>query len=568
MITISEKPTKKMPGFTSLFITFDYNIAIIEALKTIPSMMYHKSLKAWETPLSQLSEVVDKLCGYDSITVNWLPDAPVKETQSIKLSKYKTTPFPYQLDAIKYGLIHDKWLLLDAPGLGKSLDLIYLAQELKKREKIQHCLVICGVNTLKTNWKKEIEKHSDLTVRILGERTRKNGKKYIGSVKDRVDDLNHPIKEFMVVSNIETFRNPEIIEAINNEKHNKFDMIVVDEIHTCKSPTSQQGKNLLKLTKAKYKIGATGTLLMNNPSDCYVPLKWIDAERSTLTNFNSYYVVYGGPFHNEIVGYKNIQYLQDQLSAVSVRRTKDILDLPPKTIIHELVDANDAQQKFYDNIVDGIAHEVDKVDLNPACVLGMITRLRQATACPSILTTTPIESAKISRACDLTDQICSDPSNKVVIFTTFKQTANEIYSKLSHLSPLLNTGDVADVEISENIETFQKDNKHKVFVATWAKCGTGITLTRASYMIFVDCAWTEAQNSQSEDRIYRIGSKNPVFIYYLWTKGTIDERVKDIVETKSVISNYVIDKQVPQVLIDKLRELILDLRDNPNLYSN
>ena len=73
-------------------------------------------------------------------------------------------------EGIQYGLNHDKWLLLDAPGLGKSLQLIYLAQEIKKRDSIEHCLIICGVNGLKYNWRKEIKKHSDEGAFILGTR--------------------------------------------------------------------------------------------------------------------------------------------------------------------------------------------------------------------------------------------------------------------------------------------------------------------------------------------------------------------------------------------------------------
>ena len=352
------------------------------------------------------------------------------------------------------------------------------------------------------------------------------------------------------------------------DNHNYFANNVL--VHNCKSSQSQQGKNLLKLTKAKYKVAATGTLLVNCPTDCYVPLKWIEADNSTLTNFNAYYTVFGGAFHREVVGYKNTQYLQDQIQEISLRRTKDILGvagetengLPPKTIIHEYVDANDSQKKFYNNIVQGIVDEVDKVELNTANVLSMITRLRQATACPSVLTSDPIESSKVLRACDLVEQICSDPNNKVVIFTTFKQTANDLLQKLQKFNPLLNTGDVPDKIIEQNILDFQNKDTNKVFIATWSKCGTGITLTRASYLIFVDCAWTEAQNNQSEDRIHRIGSKKPVFIYYLWMKDTFDERVKQIVETKSALSNYIIDKQVPMQLVDRLREVILDLHQD------
>ena len=64
-------------------------------------------------------------------------------------NQYPTPPFEHQLDGIKYGLNHDKWLLLDEPGLGKTLQVIYLAEELKAQENIEHCLIICGINTLK-----------------------------------------------------------------------------------------------------------------------------------------------------------------------------------------------------------------------------------------------------------------------------------------------------------------------------------------------------------------------------------------------------------------------------------
>ena len=102
--------------------------------------------------------------------------------------------------------------------------------------------------------------------------------------------------------------------------------------------------------------------------------------------------------------------------------------------------------------------------------------------------------------------------------------------------------------------------------ATTAKMGTGITLNRASYAIFIDCPWTSAQCTQCEDRIHRIGSKNSVFIYYLWAKNTIDERVKSIVEAKEAISDYIIDDEVSQNQVNELKKYILDLYDNTNTF--
>ena len=557
MITITESKTKKVPGITSVFVDFKYDEGIVEEIKSLPCKNYSKKSNKWEIPIIYLAELIDKLCVYDDIQLK-LCNIKFEEEVEYKLSNYKTKPFEYQLEGIQYGLNHDTWLLLDPPGLGKSLQLIYLAEELKKRDKLKHCLIICGINTLKTNWQKEIKRHSKLDCKILGERTRKNGKKYIGNVEERLKDLKSNCSEFFLITNIETLRNDKIVKAINNPK-NKINCIFCDEIHVCKSNTSQQGKNLLKLDKAQYRVGATGTLLMNKPLDAFVPLKWIDADRSTQGNYEHYYCVYGGDFNHEFLGYRNLQTLQKQLELYTLRRPKSLLNLPPKTIIEEYVDMSDTQKKFYEDIKNGVIEAVDKVTLKPTMVMGMVMRLRQATACPSILTTQPIPSAKIERTQDLVEQITSE-GNKVVIFSTFKETVYELEKSLSEYKPLIGTGDLSDEIISSNVDQFQSNIENKVFIGTWQKCGTGITLTAANYMIFIDTPWTDAAFTQNCDRIYRIGTDRPVTIYNLITTDTVDEQVLEIVTDKGAISDYILDGTITEKGFKSLQTYIEELR--------
>lgn len=353
--------------------------------------------------------------------------------------------------------------------------------------------------------------------------------------------------------------NKELVYDIEvNTNHNFFANDVLT--HNCKSPTSHQGKNLLKLTndKYKYRIGATGTLLLNDPLDTYVPLKWIGAEKCCYTTFKNFYCNFTGQFHNIVTGFKNTAILKEQLAKYSLRRTKDLLNLPPKNIINEYVDMDEKQAKFYEDIKNGVKEEVDKVELNTTSLLALVTRLRQATACPSILTTTDIESSKIERACDLVDQIISN-GDKVVIYSTFKETVRVLAEKLKQYKPLILTGDVKDEDIYKRKNAFQTEPDKKIIICTWQKMGTGITLTAASYAIFIDCAWTAGLNEQSEDRIYRIGTTKPVFIYYLWAKGTIDERVKEILDTKAMLTDYMIDDKVDINVMQKLRDIIIDL---------
>lgn len=558
MIIIKEAPTKKVPGLTSLFLEFKYHPTIVDILKQCSGAQYQEKDKIWEVPILNLSFLLDHLSLIDDIELHLLKEKFKSKIIYKQNPKDKVQLMDHQKDAVEFGLNNPKWLLLDAPGLGKTFALIKLAEELKRTQGIKHCLIVCGINTLKANWKKEIAKFSDLDSIIIGEHISSSGRVYAKSVADRINQLKNPIKEFFVIINVETLRDDNIIKAINKGK-NSFDMIVVDEIHTMKSPNSAQGSNLLKL-KSTYQVGATGTLLLNDPLDTYMPLKWIGAEKSSFSKFKYYYCEYGGPFNNVLVGFKNTTQLKDQIEKYSLRRTKDLLNLPPKTVIDEYVDMDIHQYNFYNNIKAGVIDQVDKVKMSTANLLAMVVRLRQASELPSILTTDKVESAKIERCIDLTHQILSDPNEKLVIFSCFKEPCNVVYNRLQEYNPLLCTGDISDAEISRAIDEFQNDDIHRVMVCTGSKMGTGVTLNRAHYAIFLSTPWNQGNQIQWEDRIHRIGTKDPVFIYRLWTIGTIDERVQELLQMKGALSDYVIDDEIPQDALLILKKYIEELR--------
>ena len=137
MIRIQERQTVKVPGITSLFVSFDFNKLIVDELKLLQGCVYNPDTKEWEIPLTSLTEFIDRTCKLDNITVETIPDK-LSSDNVYKLSDYQTQPFDYQLEGIQYGLNHDCFLLLDAPGLGKTLQLTYLAKELKEREGLEH----------------------------------------------------------------------------------------------------------------------------------------------------------------------------------------------------------------------------------------------------------------------------------------------------------------------------------------------------------------------------------------------------------------------------------------------
>lgn len=532
----------------------------VEGLKK--AVLYHTSFDLY-SPLNitrdLLLNLLNDLIYYDDILLIF-NNKTIQLNQKYKLMcQYKTKPFKHQEDGILYGLQkeHKNWLLLDQPGLGKSKTIINLAEELKAQKGLKHCLIICGINTLKSNWKKEIATHSNLTSRIIGEKVSKKGKISYTSVKERAEELRNPLDAFFYIINVEALRSDDIVEAIRKSK-NEIDMVVVDEVHKCNNQGSQQGHNLLKLKDHMYKIGLTGTLLTNNPLNAYLPLKWIGVEKATLTNFKSQYCEFGGFGGYQIVGYKNIDILKDEIDKCSLRRTKDLLNIPPKNIINEVIEMNGLHAKFYENVKDGVKEECDKIELKSNNVLALTTRLRQATSCPSILTSEDIPSSKIERAVDLVEEIVSQ-GDKVVIMSAFKEPVRILADLLKDYNPLCGTGDVDDSQVSKNIDLFQTNPDYKVFIGTHAKMGTGVTLNAARYMICLDQTFTAAQNTQIEDRIHRVTNKEPVFIYYLICQGTIDEKVAEIVSVKKSMSDYIIDDIVTEDVISQLTDYIKDL---------
>lgn len=480
-----------------------------------------------------------------------------------EIRNFKVKPFEHQVEAINYGLSTEtgKWLLLDSMGLGKTNEIIWYAETLKRRGLIDHCLVICGVDSLRQNWKAEIGKFSREDVVVLGEKISKKGRISYTSITERVEQLKKPISEFFVVINIATIRNDKVVEAIMKGP-NKFGLIALDEAHRVATKSSQQGSNLLKL-KSDYKIAATGTLLTNNPLSAYVPLAWTENDHATLTMYKSQYCTFGGFNNAQVVGYRNLDLLREEITGCMIRRTLDQVrdDMPKKIVNYELVEMSDAHRKFYDAIKDGVKEEADKINLNSSNLLALTTRLRQATAAPGILTSNPVESSKVERCVEIVEELI-DQGEKVVVLSTFKDPINHLAELLVRYKPLIATGDLSDQACFTNMQQFQNDPNSKLFLGTHSKCGTGFTLNAAMYCVMLDTPWTDAGFSQSADRIWRVNNTRPAIITVLACTDSIDERVRVIVETKKDLADYVVDGKETSVspgLRDELLAIIKSL---------
>ena len=558
MIRIVEiSPPRKMTGKSSFCINFDFNQAIVDSLKGLPTFYYHKKDYTWEIPINCISQVLESLTFLDDIQLTLLPDSLDDPNQiDFKLTKteidqFRFKPFDHQIDGINFGLTKNKWLLLDSMGLGKTNEIIWYAETLKRRGIIDHCLIICGVDSLRQNWKKEIQKFSTESCIVLGEKISKKGKVSYASVDQRAKQLLEPIEEFFVVVNVATLRSEKIVEAFKKSP-NKFGLIAVDEAHKISNKSSQQGANLLKLN-SPYKVAATGTPIVNSPLSAYLLLAWTDNDMSTLTTYKSNYCEFGGFGDKQVVGYKNLDVLKEELDDCSIRRTLDQVrdDMPLKTVHYEIVEMSDAHRKFYDAVKEGVKEEADRVELKSGNLLALTTRLRQATACPAILTSQDILSSKLERCVEIVEDLVSQ-GEKVVILSTFKEPVYQLAKLLEKYKPLVATGDVDDQIAFSRMDQFQNEPISKVFIGTHGKCGTGFTLNAASYMICIDTPYTHSSFSQSTDRIWRVTNTRPAFITVLTCGDSIDERVAEIVENKKELADFLVDGK-ENTISDSLR---------------
>ena len=447
MIRIVEiSPPRRMTGKSSFCINFDFNQAVVDSLKGLPTFYYHKKDYTWEIPINCISQALESLTFLDDIQLSLLPDDPGNPNQiDFKLTKteieqFRFTPFEHQIEGINFGLdpARPKWLLLDSMGLGKTNEIIWYAETLKRRGIIDHCLIICGVDSLRQNWKKEIQKFSTESCVVLGEKVSKKGKVSYASVDQRAKQLLEPIEEFFVIVNVATLRSDKIIEAFKKSP-NRFGVIAVDEAHKISNKSSQQGSNLLKLD-SPYKIAATGTPIVNSPLSAYLLLSWTGNDQATLTTYKSNYCEFGGFGDKQVIGYKNLDVLKEEMDSCSIRRTLDQVrsDMPLKTVHYEVIEMSDAHRKFYDAVKEGVKEEADRVELKSGNLLALTTRLRQATACPAILTTQDIMSTKLERCIELVDDLISQ-GEKVVILSTFKEPVYQLARLLERYKPLVAT---------------------------------------------------------------------------------------------------------------------------------
>jgi SWI/SNF-related matrix-associated actin-dependent regulator 1 of chromatin subfamily A len=470
----------------------------------------------------------------------WLPKAAIIKDNTVKdvvinYDKYShRPPLEHQKEAVQKLVENKKFILADDMGLGKTTSTIIAALESGSKK----VLIICPA-TLKINWKREIENYSDKTV-------------YIAEGKNFSTDADFVIINYDIIKNFHDTKKKgesQILDA-------NFDLVVVDEAHYIKNATAQRTKLINDLVKKVDRLWLlTGTPMTSRPIDYFNLLSLI--ESPVAKNWMAYAIRYcqgyqfnvGGRKVWNVMGASNLEELRDRTSGLTLRRLKEnVLDLPDKIITPVYLRL---KSKMYEEIM---GEYYDWYDKNPEESKSLTVQFTKLTKIRQV-----IADEKISQTIELAENIV-EQGKKVIIFCNFTDSLNKICEHFGKAAVKVD-GSMSKPERQHSVDSFQENDKIKVFVGNIKAAGVGITLTAAEAVIMNDLSFLPSDHAQAEDRAYRYGQKNNVLVYYPIFENTIEGIIYDILNNKKqVIATVMGDNQNTADAAEEILKRIQEMR--------
>src|SRR5574344_1103727 len=524
-------------------VRFHYDSLLVKCVKRIPSAKYVADGKFWEVNTEDESylrlmaewAVKARIC----YNVIWDKDEePRKTFPKLEMPNLEVRhnmavePYEYQKQGIAYALEKKRCIMGDEPGLGKTAQAIGTMTA----SRAFPCLVICP-SALKVNWQREFRKFGDINAVILNDRNQHTWQNLIsykdknGETAGKVFIVNYEsIKKFFVKEIKDTNRFT-LRSIIFNDKIKLFRSVIIDESHKCKSSKTHQAKFVQGICKGKeYVLELTGTPVVNSNIDLYEQLNIMER----LNDFGGYKEFkerYCGGL-NGSTNSTELNYLLRKYCFFR-RQKKDVLKwLPEKTRSYIVTDI-DNRQEYEDASNDLLKYLVDyknaSEDKIQRAIRGEVMVkmgiLKQISA-----------KGKIKAASEIIHDTI-DGGEKLIVFCFLKQVVKDLKKEFKDAVTV--TGEDNTKEKQRAVDAFQNNPNTKLIILNYKSGGTGLTLTAASNVLFVEFPWTYSDCCQAEDRAHRNGQKNAVNCTYLLGKDTIDEYMYNIIQRKKKVSNCV-----------------------------
>lgn len=456
--------------------------------------------------------------------------------------------------------------ILNDPGTGKTGPMLWAIDSRIEKGQVKKCLFIT-LATLKTNVLAEVITelpHRSGVVLNSNDHADKVLNKKFKLQKKNVDYDIYIASYGMMDSMVKLFGD------------DYFDMVILDEAHSCQSPTSNQTKAIVgKFELAKYKYISTGTLNANNLLSYFMPYRFLGPDFVVHANY------YAEREQSMITVDRDGHIWKPKAGAVSktarvigscaiMFKKEECLDLPGITYTKIECDMAGDQKKAYlkakKDMVVKIDEFCDSCEFNEECsreieecvnekafidnALVLAGKLRQIASGFYINSWVDVDEEEREQRYSETFHFKSNPKvkaimeilgtlpkdKKVIIWCTFTASvegmAEAIAKKFGKGSVITCYG---DQDTYDQVQKF-RDPDIRFIVANTTKMGTGQNIQFSDYSFFLDNSYSFITREQVIGRQYRKGQKNIVSIYDFVCRDTIDEEIIEALIRKTSLS--------------------------------
>ena len=471
---------------------------------------------------------------WDLLYVILKPPLSLADTTGVQLPHQL---FPYQREGVSFLVDRESALLADDMGTGKTVMTIVALRVLAQKGQIVRALILCPPSVL-YEWRRHLEEWSpEFQVQFV------RGTKAQRTILWQTD-------AHIYVTTYHTLRSDMESKVLPPEKHDVFDVIVVDEAHNIKNPDAAISRAIRKL-RARRRWALTGTPLQNSERDLLAIFRYLRADAYKMS-----------------WEWNHVQFMQSVQTDFLRRRKQDVLsELPPKQSQEIWLELDEEQRKLYDEAEGRIRKEIQQLGEHAtdfqieSKFRTSLNELKQICNFAKGRASSP----KLDILKEQIEEIVSS-GHKVIVFSQYIDEGVEKLQFALHPygTAVIRGGQSEKLRFSE-IDTFKRSSNIHVLIASVRAGGEGLNLVEASYVVHFDHWWNPAVMWQAEDRVHRRGQKLGVNVYSYWVADTIDERIHAILERKRhLFRMYVDDLALPltdeegpaALSADEIREIL------------
>jgi hypothetical protein len=430
--------------------------------------------------------------------------------------------------------------LADDMGLGKTIQVMSLLLDLKRDGVAKASLLVVPASLI-ANWKSELAKFApSLSFAVVHP-----------SEANEIEPAKADSHDLIVTTYGMLVRNEWV-------KRHHWRLAILDEAQAIKNSGTKQTRAVKELTVGS-RIAMTGTPVENRLSDLWSLFDFLNP--GLLGSAKQF-----GSFVKRLQNTpaQSFEPLRNLVRPYILRRLKTdkrvISDLPDKTEVNAYCALSKHQAALYQHAVDDLAEQLRAVDgiQRRGIVLAQLMRLKQICNHPAQATGTgdyaADRSGKFRRLAELAEEIASR-QEKALVFTQFREIAEPLAEFLATLfgrPGLVLHGGTTVKKRKELVDQFQREDGPPFFVLSLKAGGTGLNLTAASHVIHFDRWWNPAVENQATDRAFRIGQKKNVLVHKFICRGTVEERIDEMIARKSQVAGAVMGEDSGEVLLTEM----------------